>query len=357
HPALPGVFSHIPALYVHQEMVFRAVAAGRHPLVSTGTGSGKTESFLSPIINHCLHLRDENAEGGVAAVLVYPMNALVNDQLERLRTLLAGTRITFGRYTGETPEKASNINQLKESRAYNARELARHRRRQDALPLPWEECASREDIRKRKPRLLLTNYSQLEQLLLRDRDVAMFRSGRLRFFVLDEVHTYTGAVGSEVACLMRRLRAVAGKDASEILCIGSSATVTEQEVSETAPAMLRDFSAKLFGVDPARVQTIFEQHEEVRPEPDKMYAPPPPAGGGELLESILDEVRGALLAEEVDDVSERALSLAEQLCGRPAPPGPSNISRLYRLLAPNRFVSILQSTYKQPETLDFVMPG
>ena len=82
---------------------------GRTTLVSTGTGSGKTECFLYPIVSRCLHLRDEAAPPGISAVIVYPMNALAEDQLMRLRALLAGTGIPFGIYVGKTPEGEAEV--------------------------------------------------------------------------------------------------------------------------------------------------------------------------------------------------------------------------------------------------------
>ncbi|MGQ9351435.1 DEAD/DEAH box helicase [Mycolicibacterium gilvum] len=98
-------------LYVHQEQSIRKVAAGRNVVVATGTGSGKTESFLIPILDSLVREREQGAlDPGVRALLLYPMNALANDQMKRLRSLLANyPDITFGRYTGETetdPRKA-----------------------------------------------------------------------------------------------------------------------------------------------------------------------------------------------------------------------------------------------------------
>src|SRR5690554_6154985 len=95
----------ITHLYGHQEEAVRAIHEGRTTLVSTGTGSGKTECFLYPIVSTCLRLRDEGAQPGISAVIVYPMNALAEDQLVRLRGLLAGTGIPFGMYVGKTPER------------------------------------------------------------------------------------------------------------------------------------------------------------------------------------------------------------------------------------------------------------
>ena len=78
-------------------------------LVTTGTGSGKTECFLYPIISKCLELKDAGAQAGISAVIVYPMNALAEDQLDRLRGLLAGSGITFGMYVGKTPEHERDV--------------------------------------------------------------------------------------------------------------------------------------------------------------------------------------------------------------------------------------------------------
>src|SRR5262249_39044159 len=98
-------------LHAHQEAAVRKAAAGRNVIVATGTGSGKTESFLVPILDSLV--REETTDNlgpGVRALLLYPMNALANDQMKRLRSMLANyPSITFGRYTGDTerePNKA-----------------------------------------------------------------------------------------------------------------------------------------------------------------------------------------------------------------------------------------------------------
>lgn len=103
---IPAEITHV---YGHQEDAIRAIGNGRTTLVSTGTGSGKTECFLYPIVSKCLELRDKGAPAGISAVIVYPMNALAEDQLERLRSLLAGTGISFGMYVGKTPEHEGEV--------------------------------------------------------------------------------------------------------------------------------------------------------------------------------------------------------------------------------------------------------
>ncbi len=110
HPHLrQRIPDEIIQVYGHQEEAIRAICGGKTTLISTGTGSGKTECFLYPIVSRCLELKDEDAPSGICAVLVYPMNALAEDQLGRLRALLAGTGIPFGMYVGKTPENESDV--------------------------------------------------------------------------------------------------------------------------------------------------------------------------------------------------------------------------------------------------------
>ena len=102
HHVMPGLIGY-PSMWLHQQQVFEAVKAGNHVLVATGTGSGKTESFLYPIVDDLLRQRDKGITSGLTAILIYPMNALANDQLDRLRDMLGGTGITFGQWVGTTP--------------------------------------------------------------------------------------------------------------------------------------------------------------------------------------------------------------------------------------------------------------
>ena len=112
HPFMANLIPH-ESLWGHQEEAIRAISAGKHTLISTGTGSGKTECFLYPIISRCLELRDQGAEPGIVAVIVYPMNALAEDQLGRLRGLLAGTGIPFGMYVGKTPTLNAEVSGIR----------------------------------------------------------------------------------------------------------------------------------------------------------------------------------------------------------------------------------------------------
>jgi len=206
-------------LYLHQERAITKIQNRRNVLVATGTGSGKTEAFLLPIIDHLLgEIKTGSlATPGVRALLLYPMNALANDQLKRLRRLLAKIpNITFGRYTGQTQEDRETA-------------IQDFRRVFPNEPLIENELISRDDIRERPPHILLTNYAMLEYLLLRPRDSSLFDgqySKSWAFIVVDEAHTYSGAAGMEVGMLLRRLKdRVVSNQRSGLRCIATSATI------------------------------------------------------------------------------------------------------------------------------------
>jgi DEAD/DEAH box helicase/Domain of unknown function (DUF1998)/Helicase conserved C-terminal domain len=190
-------------LYTHQIDSLKLIQAEKNVVVASGTGSGKTECFLLPILDDAVR----NPGPGVRAILVYPMNALANDQLSRLRELLAGLPdITFGRYTGDTPETEDDA-------------------RPEALAqvLRPNERFTRAEIRENPPHILLTNFAMIEYLLLRPKDDALFKDQRLRFIVLDEAHTYTGAQGIDVALLMRRLKHAFARNRQQFIL--TSATI------------------------------------------------------------------------------------------------------------------------------------
>ena len=298
HPTLAGIAEH-PSLFAHQEKTLRAALDGSHVLVSTGTGSGKTESFLYPIIDRCLRMQDAGVPDGVAAVLVYPMNALASDQRDRLRSLLAGTGITYGMFVGSTPHNpaAANVRRLEEGQGRDAllTALAR-RKRNDLDPVPFEECASEAEIRERKPRLLITNANQLELLLTRKQDADLFSDAPLSFIVLDEAHTYSGTSGAEVACLVRRLRAFAGRDADEVTCIATSATIVDPEAgNDVAP----EFLSRLCGVPQERVALVEEEYQDLD-WPGARMIPAAPADPEAVLEQVLRALGGAGEDEAVD---------------------------------------------------------
>ena len=297
HPAVAGIAEH-PKMFAHQQQVFDAVKAGWHCLVSTGTGSGKTEAFLYPILDHCFRLRDAGVPPGVTALLVYPMNALATDQLERLRRLLAGTGITFGMYVGSTPANDAELGSIQrlapgEDFDAAAKRLARH---PDVVLVPPEERVTEQEMQQEPPRILLTNINQLEYLLTSGRDHGLFENAPLRFIVFDEAHTYTGARGAEVALLIRRLRAFCNKTSDKVICIGTSATIADPKTGSRAAAR---FAQRFFGVDPDKVSLVSEVYE-TETWPDVRFRPPSLGEHApELLEMALDAVDGEGDAERI----------------------------------------------------------
>lgn len=210
-------------LYHHQVQAIQKIAAKRNVIIATGTGSGKTESFLFPILDALLREREAGtlASPGVRALLLYPMNALANDQLARLRELLENVPdVTFGRFTGDTGWDDEG------------RLAADYTRRYGVEPLP-NEMLSRERMRITPPHVLVTNFAMLEYLLLRPAETNFFdgpTGQHWKFIVLDEVHTYQGAKGGEIRMLLKRLRdRIVASSRRRITFIGTSATIGSDE--------------------------------------------------------------------------------------------------------------------------------
>ncbi|WP_144635948.1 DEAD/DEAH box helicase [Priestia megaterium] len=225
-------------LYSHQEKAIRKAGEKRNFIVATGTGSGKTESFLLPILNELFREKEQGTLGpGVRALLVYPMNALANDQVKRLRTLLTNNpEITFGRFTGETKNKKGEAEE-------------HYRNQNDGIERLPNELLSREEMRQAPPNILITNYAMLEYLLLRPEDTEFFDgpySNDWKFIVLDEAHTYNGAKGIEVGMLLRRLKDRILKKRpmrGSIQCIATSATLGS---GDKAKQKVMSFAGNLF---------------------------------------------------------------------------------------------------------------
>ncbi len=254
---------HSGALYAHQEEAIRQSAFAQSNIaVASGTASGKTECFLYPILFSLYgeHLAGTLGDPGVRALVLYPMNALVNDQRERIGALCGNLaadrsdfRFSFGQYIGQTPE--------------NIRDRRRHGRARAESALPGE-TVFREDMRARPPHLLFTNYSMLEHLLLRPDDSPLFDAGRAahwRFLVLDEAHMYRGARGIEMAMLLRRLtnRLRRGGRSGSFRCVATSATIASTHDADARASVAR-FASALFGEPFAPECVIFGQEDTTR---------------------------------------------------------------------------------------------
>ena len=218
-------------LYKHQELSIKRLKQNNNLIVTTGTGSGKTESFLIPILNY---LMDQKKRGelnpGVRAIIIYPMNALANDQMKRMRELLSSyTDITFGAYTGETEETEKDA--IKKFRSINQHEPKSN------------EIISRQEMKERPPHILITNYAMLEYLMLRPKDNVFFSGNyaeNWKYVVLDEAHTYKGATGIEVALLIRRLVNIL-RNKENVNFILTSATLGD----EKSDKQIIDFASRL----------------------------------------------------------------------------------------------------------------
>lgn len=271
-PRTADAFQAARLLFRHQERAVGKVMQGQNVVVATGTGSGKTEAFLYPIL---LHLYDEFRQGslgpGVRALILYPMNALANDQRDRLgaifkRLVASGSdfRFTFGQYIGDTPEDAHDT--YRHARVVRTDSLRDGCREEGASPTG--ELVFRSEMRAEPPNILLTNYSMLEYLLLRPSDSPLFDDGRAqswRFLVLDEAHQYRGSRGIEMAMLLRRLkrRIRDGGRIDRLSCIATSATLAGE--GEGADRAAR-FASSLFGEPFGDDDIIFAESDPL-PEP------------------------------------------------------------------------------------------
>ena len=231
-------------LHRHQEEALRrAIVDEDSFLTATGTGSGKTETFLYPIA-HDLLSDPEPTKPGVRALLVYPMNALANDQLYyRVAPLFARYLkehgITFGRYTGQV--KAGATRSEEEDRIWNNPKLMDALGHPTSIPRNW--LLTREEMLADPPKVLITNYAMLEHMLLLPRNAGLFARNSLKFIVLDEIHTYFGAQATEVAFLLRKLKTRLGAQQA-IRVFGTSASLSDDA---KANEELTKFASDLFG--------------------------------------------------------------------------------------------------------------
>ncbi|NJL65633.1 MAG: DEAD/DEAH box helicase [Methylacidiphilales bacterium] len=199
--------------HYHQKQAFETARKQQPYVVTTGTGSGKSLTYVVPIINDLLHNPDIQ---GVRAILVYPMNALINSQEQELRKFLdnvPNTHIRVEKYTGQ------------------------------------ESLEQKTQIQNNPPQILLTNYVMLELMLTRSHENVLVSSSHLKFLVLDELHTYRGRQGADVSILIRKLRQRSQKSNYELLCIGTSATMSSKGTRQERRQVVAEVASKLFGVE------------------------------------------------------------------------------------------------------------
>jgi ATP-dependent helicase YprA (DUF1998 family) len=227
----PGDAGIAMRLHKHQEDAIRVAQKKESYVLTTGRGSGKSLSYFIPIVDDVLRRR---AQGdpckGISAIVIYPMNALCNSQLEELQKFLTygygegNEPVTYARYTGQ-----------------ESKEL-------------------RQKLAERPPDILLTNYVMLELIMTRQDfpdPVVIEQAKGLRFLVLDELHTYRGRQGADVAMLVRRVRERLNP---KLLCVGTSATMASEGSAEDRSKVVAGIASRLFGtkVDPANIITAAE---------------------------------------------------------------------------------------------------
>jgi hypothetical protein len=218
-------------------------------VVTAGTGAGKTESFLLPILND-LFTNHEDDEPGVKCIILYPMNALVNDQVDRLYNWLQGQRtVTLFHFTSETPEDSKRANR----EGTPQWEACRMRTRYEARGLETHDGKTIDIMTSPRgpvPDIIITNYSMLEYMLSRPQD-AIFFGKALRTIVLDEAHLYTGTLAAEITLLLRRLLDRCERTSEHILHIATSATIGKGVSGE-----LEAFASQIFTKDQALIKII-----------------------------------------------------------------------------------------------------
>ena len=239
-------------LWKHQADALRLLLLGKNTVVATGTSSGKTLCYQIPILDDLI--RDPAL--GLRAIIIYPLNALVNDQLTEWEEILKShSSITFARFTGQTPANQFEYEErLKESirgsmedqvlsQQSFQQEVEKEFKKQLSANIP-NRLNHREAVRTKPPHILITNFSMLEYLLERPIDVPLFEKSRLKFVVLDEVHAYRGVQATEISFLLRRLKERLGLE--NVVCVATSATIGQRGNAESE-TKVRKFVSELFG--------------------------------------------------------------------------------------------------------------
>ncbi len=233
HPMLSELFPFPP--HKHQEEAVQLGLNNQHFVVISGTGSGKSLTYMASIFNHLLQVHGPEKKAGVHALIVYPMNALINSQAGELEKL---------------------------------REAFEAKHGQNAFPFSFEKYTGQESTQQKqriieeKPNIILTNFVMLELMLVRAKEQQLRDSifECLHFLVFDELHTYRGRQGADVAMLIRRLHQEAKK---KLVCIGTSATMS----SGGSPAQQREdvsrVASRIFGVPVPPGQIVTETLRKV----------------------------------------------------------------------------------------------
>lgn len=246
--------------YEHQYQSWKALQENtpngekKSIVVTTGTGSGKTECFMLPLV-HNLSQKEHTEQ--IEAIFLYPLNALMEDQKDRLQNILSSTNLKFAVYNGNTPEREDNDDPHLTELLNKTRELYPN------------ILATRQEMRSTPPNILLTNPSMLEFMLLRNKDQELFTQNSLKWIVIDETHTYTGAGAAELAMLIRRVLEAFGVTADKVRFATSSATIGNGDDDKQK---LKKFIAGISGQTEEQIEIIGgERHYEEDSTPIESY--------------------------------------------------------------------------------------
>jgi len=293
--------------FSHQLETWEALAGdpAQSVVVTSGTGSGKTECFMVPILDGLVREAERSdALQGVRAIFLYPLNALINSQRDRLRAWTAPLQgdVRFCLYNGNTPDSVPRDQEKKHP----------------------EEVQSREALRRSAPPILVTNATMLEYMLVRQEDAPIIEQskGLLRWIVLDEAHTYVGSQAAEMALLLRRVLHAFDARPEDVRFVATSATIGKSgdgKVKEKLAAYLADIA----GVPQSRV-VVVEGFRDIPALPADLRQKEEPLPSPEALEALGPQARFERLAAAPAARRVRK-ALAE---------GPCRLSKLEGLLYP-----------------------
>lgn len=322
-------------LWKHQTDALDLILRGENAIIATGTSSGKTLCYQIPILNDLLR----DPAPGLRAIIIYPLNALVNDQLGEWEQMLRDhSHITFARFTGQTPkdqnEYAGRIRESIREQLADAgltqqklqQKIERQLTEQLKRDLP-NRLNHREAIRATPPQVLITNFSMLEYLLERPIDAPIFENAHLKFLVLDEAHAYRGVQSTEIAFLIRRVKDRLGLE--RLTCIATSATLGKKDDPESR-AKVRQFASNLF-------DETFSEHNPIY---------------GESAEPSLKQPAFKLLPNQYLQIAETLRNDPTADVGRPLGAKTSN-QPLAQLLAHDDNLYRLRTTLTRATRLDY----
>ncbi len=212
--------------YFHQEQAWQRISSNKQAqstIVATGTGSGKTECFLYPVLDHCVR----SDKKGIKAIIIYPMNALATDQSKRFAKVINSSpnlkgKVRVGLFVGGD-DSGSTIKSM----------------------MPEKVITDKYTIRSNPPDILLTNYKMLDFLLMRPKDQKLWQHNSeetLKYLIVDELHTFDGAQGTDLSCLIRRMKDRLQTPKEHLICVGTSATLGD----DSSVQGLTEFAGKIF---------------------------------------------------------------------------------------------------------------